>query len=312
MDKILIIGLGRVGVRHLEGVMKLNTLSQIDCVEIDPQKIKNALSLIAIDKKIKINFYKNFDFIEKNYEFLILATTADIRLDILKIIIKKSKIKFIIFEKVLAQSQEHLSQFITLSNNFKKSWVNTPMGQTELYKKLKEIINISSVKEVTFSNFRGLACNAIHLIDFLSSWKNMLPIKINSKDLNRNWFRAERSGFYDIYGKLEIFYKDKTKLTLVSPNKPDVYHCKVLTDKNVWTLVEKENSFFSDNGEKYYGKVNFQSEMTNIIIEEIQNTGNCNLPTLEWSIKCHAILIESLLEHWNLCNLSNDKIIPIT
>ena len=308
----MIIGLGRVGARHFEGAMKLNTISQIDCIEIDPQKIKNALSLIAIKKKIKINFYKNFDSIDKNYEFLILATTAEIRLDILKTIIKKTKIKFAIFEKVLAQSQEHVNQFIKLSSNFKKSWVNTPMGQTELYKKLKEIINISSVKEVCFSNFRGLACNAIHFIDFLSSWKNMLPNKISSKDLDRKWFKAERLGFYDIYGKLEIFYKDETKLTLMSYDKSGEYNCKILTNRNTWKLIEKEKMFSSDNGEKYYGKVNFQSEMTNMIVEEIQNTGDCNLPTLEWSAKCHEILIKNLLEHWNLCNSSNHKIIPIT
>tara|TARA_B110000503_G_scaffold116096_1_gene174884 strand:+ start:1003 stop:1941 length:939 start_codon:yes stop_codon:yes gene_type:complete len=312
LDKILIIGLGRVGIRHFESVMKLNTISQIDCIDPDLQKIQKASSLIAQEQKIKINLYHNFESIEKDYDFLVLATTADIRLDVLKTIIKKTKIKFSIFEKVLAQSQEDLNEFIELSSNFKKSWVNTPMGQIDLYKKLKKKINISSVKEVYFSNFRGLACNAIHFIDFVSSWKKMLPIKINSKELNKNWIKAERVGFYDIHGKLEIYYQDETKLTLISPEISEEYHCKILTSKNTWTLIEKEKVFFLDSGEKYFGKVNYQSEMTNMLVEEIQNTGNCTLPTLEWSVKCHAPLIESLLEHWNLCNLNKSKRLPIT
>jgi hypothetical protein len=292
--------------------MKLNTISQIDCVDLDPKKIKSAYSLITEGQKIEINFYQNFELIEKNYDFLVLATTADIRLDVLKKIIKKTKIKFSIFEKVLAQSQEHLNEFIALSGNFKKSWVNTPMGQIDLYKKLKNKINISSVKEVHFNNFRGLACNAIHFVDFVSSWKKALPIKINSKELNKFWIQAERPGFYDIHGKLEIYYKDETKLKLISPEKPEEYHCKILTNKNIWTLIEKKKTFFSDDGEKYFGKVNYQSEMTNVLVEEIQNTENCTLPTLEWSVKCHELLIENLLEHWNLCNSKKYKTLPIT
>lgn len=312
MDKILIVGLGRVGIRHFESVMKLNTISQIDCVETDPKKIKNAYSLITEGQKIQINFYQDFESIKKNYDFLILATTADIRLDVLKKIIKKTKIKFSIFEKVLAQSQDHLNEFIALSTNFKKSWVNTPMGQIDLYKKLKNKINISSIKEVHFNNFRGLACNAIHFVDFVSSWKKALPIKINSKELNKVWIKAERQGFYDIHGKLEIYYKDETKLILISSEKSEEYHCKILTNENIWTLIEKEKTFFSDDGEKYFGKVNYQSEMTNVLVEEIQNTENCTLPTLEWSVKCHVLLIENLLQHWNLCNSSKYKRLPIT
>ncbi len=65
----MIIGLGRVGVRHLEGVMKLNTLSQIDCVEIDPQKIKNALSLIVKIKKLKLIFIKILTLLKKITNF---------------------------------------------------------------------------------------------------------------------------------------------------------------------------------------------------------------------------------------------------
>ena len=63
-------------------------------------------------------------------------------------ILKKTKFRYVILEKILAQSVTDLRSLNLISKNFKKCWVNTPMHELDLYKKLKKKINIHRVKKI--------------------------------------------------------------------------------------------------------------------------------------------------------------------
>ena len=76
--------------------------------------------------------------IESTYDFLIHATGSDVRLKILEKVLKKSKIKYAILEKLLGQNIDSLKKYKKIEKNFKKCWVNTPMHEWELYIKLKK------------------------------------------------------------------------------------------------------------------------------------------------------------------------------
>ena len=61
-----------------------------------------------------------------------------------------------------------------------------------------------------------------------------------------------------------------------------------------------------------FGIVEYQSELTNKIIQKILKKGSCELPDIHWSIKCHKILINSMLNYWNQYNKVNIKKLPVT
>ena len=52
------------------------------------------------------------------------------------------------------------------------------MHEIDLYKKLKKKININNVSKIEFNNFDGLACNSIHFIDFISTWKKISQLRL--------------------------------------------------------------------------------------------------------------------------------------
>lgn len=60
------------------------------------------------------------------------------------------------------------------------------------------------------------------------------------------------------------------------------------------------------------GKVDFQSQMTGPLVEEILQFGQCDLPSLKESIAIHTIFVESMLKHWNKSNNREDCFVPIT
>ncbi len=311
MTKFLIIGLGTIGYRHFESLYNSNNNFHIDCYDISKISRDRVYNSLNLKKKHKVRLLKSLSELDFKYDFLINATSSDVRLKILKKILKKTKFRYVILEKILAQSVTDLRSLNLISKNFKKCWVNTPMHELDLYKKLKKKINIHRVKKIEFNYFDGLACNAIHFIDFISTWKNQLPIKINTSNL-KNWYMSKRKGFFDVYGSLEIIYPDQTELILKSFKSKKKYHCNIFDNKTKWTLIESKKIFYSSSGFKQNGNVEYQSELTDKIINKIIKNQQCNLPILEWSIECHIPLIKSLLKYWNSFYNTSNKKLPIT
>ena len=307
MTKILIIGLGRIGYRHLESLVNSNIETNIDCIDNSEQILKN----LKTKFRDKIRLFKDVESIDRKYDFLIHSTSSDIRLKSLNTILSRSKIRFAILEKLLVQNLQDLISLKKIGKQFEKCWVNTPMHEWDLYKKLKKNVNISKVSEIQFNYFEGLACNAIHFIDFISSWKKMIPIKLDTSKLE-DWYESKRRGFYDVYGELKIVYSDNTILTLKSFNNKSDYHCTIKEEKKIWKLIEAKKHFYYNDNKVIEGHVEYQSELTGKLIEKILLSQKCDLPELDWSIDCHELLIESLLNYWNSYYKTNNNVLPIT
>ena len=312
MIKILIFGLGNIGYRHFESLLKSQNNYELHCFDKSENTLKKIKKLLENKNKLqKVKIINDLDQIDKSYDFLIHATGSDVRLKTFSQIISKSKIKFAILEKILAQSIEDLNKINLISKSLKKCWVNTPMHEWDLYKKLKKKIDVININKIEFNNFDGLACNAIHFIDFFSSWKKMLPINIETSNLDE-WYESKRKGFYDVYGILKITYSDNSTLILNSNKENSDYHCKIIESNKNWTLIEKDEVFFSSDGYRDKGIVEYQSQLTDLIINKIIKKEDCELPKLDWSIDCHRILINSLLNYWNVYFKKNDETLPIT
>lgn len=87
---------------------------------------------------------------------------------------------------------------------------------------------------------------------------------------------------------------------------------QVLIDEtNGWSRFSTKESGWKWEEER--GKiVYFQSELTNMVAEDILLTGRCDLPTLDEAIKLHVPFIKGLLEHINQHSAEKHIICPIT
>jgi hypothetical protein len=56
----------------------------------------------------------------------------------------------------------------------------------------------------------------------------------------------------------------------------------------------------------------FQSELSNILIEDLLVNNVCSLPTYKESMNLHIVFIKSLLNHMNKINGKDNKLCPIT
>ena len=74
----------------------------------------------------QITFVSSFDKLPKQIDFAIVATNADVRLQVVKQIAAKCDVQFWILEKILAQSVTALDDLFTLTQNSTGAWVNIP------------------------------------------------------------------------------------------------------------------------------------------------------------------------------------------
>ena len=211
--KILLVGLGNIGIRHLEGILAVKKKLVIyifDRNEIKYLDIANYLK----NKKTKhtIIYVKNILDL-KTIDLLILATDSLNRLNILEKIIKCTKIKSILLEKVVFLDSTSFNKAIKLIKLHKiKAWVNCIRREVSFYNKLKNNLKKSKFK-IHYTGYKwGLASNLIHFIDLFFYFSISKNISYFTKFNNKKYI-TKRSNYHDIHGLIKI--KDSYKNELI-------------------------------------------------------------------------------------------------
>ena len=310
-NNILLIGLGNIGSRYLESLLKLPNDYIIYVHD------KNKEKLLKYKKNLKIVLVSSLELINKlSFKVCIIATTASSR----KILIEKVNhlafIKHWILEKPIEQSLKNLKIInqITKKNNI---WINTPRRSFLFYKNLKKKIG----KKICYVFLNGsieIACNAIHFIDLISFLINSDIKKIITKNLNKKWVNSKRKGFIDIFGKLIIVYNNGVIFTLnVSEKRTNNfeknYLLKIFTKKNdIYEINESKNLVSKNNKIKNTKILKYQSEITKKFVLDLSKYNKCELPRFDKVIINHEILLLNLIKHYNFCYKKKTNLIRIS
>jgi hypothetical protein len=226
----------------------------------------------------------------------------------------------LILEKVLFQTVEEYYEIeILLTNTNTKCWVNHPRRMSPYYKKLKK--DLKNAAQVSY-NFQGgdwgLGCNGLHFIDHLAYLTNSSNLILNNNGLDDKIYNSKRKGFIEFNGLLTGKIDNHTfSLYSNSQNIPSVF--TIVSDILVSTIDEtagiiniskKENNWKNEIIKEKI--VYFQSEISNILIEDLLINDICSLPTYKESMNLHIVFIKSLLNHMNKINGKDNKLCPIT
>ncbi|MCG9875850.1 MAG: hypothetical protein MH321_13820 [Leptospiraceae bacterium] len=314
--KILIAGSGQLGTRYLQGLYPVSSPLEIFVFD----KSKEALNLAAQRwgevssdvTKHNINYISDVNDLPSFFSVCIVATTADVRLDVVKIILNQSNIKYWILEKVLTQSIADLLNLGELLKNSDGVWVNTPMHLWSLYQNLKDVSEKNVPLKASYLDIRGLACNAIHYIDLIGRWNSTKIYRIDTDGLNTEWYPSTRNGFWDIYGELKVFFEDGSELLLTSKELDRNFRIQIKIRDKSWEVFERDGIAKCSDGTEILGTCEYQSSLTKKLIEDIQNQNKILLPTLSESIEQHTIFIRSLLLHYEQSIKKESTILPIT
>ena len=178
MKKILLIGLGRMGRNHAEAIKKLNlkifAACDINTKTLNDFSLKNNFPISKCFNDVK----KMMEY-SKDSDLIIIATTADKHLSIIKIC-AKFRPKKILCEKPMAQSIYECKQIIELLNKFKiKFGINHQMRKMPQYTEIRKFIDLNLLGKLSSMNVSGgcfgLSNNGSH---YLEAFKYLTDSKI--------------------------------------------------------------------------------------------------------------------------------------
>lgn len=304
MKRVSVIGIGNLGLRHLESL--INSKMNLEIYALDPSvtAIQNAVNFTDKinydDKVISVKFISSIKELPKDIDLAIVATNSNVRLKVVNNLLLNSKIKYLVLEKVLFQKLKDYEDCNTLlENNNVITYVNCPMRSYKIYNKIKSLIDKSSKIEMFVSGGDwALGCNSIHYIDVFSFLNNS---SINTCDLylDKEIISSKRDGFIEFTGKLKITHDESSLLLTSIKDKSTEKIIKIYSKDNLFILNENSGIFEHYIGNKKISNDSFnipyQSEITKVFASDLFNTGKCQLPTYKESMEMHIIIINELL-----------------
>ncbi len=324
MFKVALIGCGNLGSRHLQALKLTNKELDITVCEPDEQAIKiaqeryNQVEGSSFRKTIR--FISDYRELSEDIDLVIVATTSASRFSIAEWVLLHVNIKYILLEKVVFQSLDELDQFSDLlRNRAVKVWVNCPRRMFEFYKKLKGQIYGKSDINMTIQGVEwGMACNAIHILDLYRFLTGFTVCEYNNEKMFQGYYDSKREGYLEFYGKIELT-TDKGKLIL-DCDKGDVATDRIIIQMpEEWIEIDestREATIHSYEKEEVTERlsvdIKYQSFLTNIVVEQIINNGECELSIYEDSALLHKILLSCFLNHINKYTNVEVKKCPIT
>lgn len=210
----VIVGLGRMGRIHLKAALSLGW----SCVAaVEPNPSDEAMALLPDGTPLFSGYVPEISVL--NPEAIILATTTDVRAQLLLDVLEEDSVKLVVTEKPLTTSIGHARAILATAKSLHKTvMVNHQMRFTPLYKYVAELVFNRRYGElvsihVAGSNF-GLGNNVIHFVEIASYLFNSEPVDVQGQIETTPLSSHRGDQFEDYSGRLVARFPNSRSLTI--------------------------------------------------------------------------------------------------
>lgn len=324
--KILILGAGKIGSRHIESLYKSKHKFDIYIVEPSSVQVKRLNKILSNYNKANNIFYfkeiKNFLIV---FDCVIISTNSNIRRKLFSNLLKTNKFKNILFEKIAFTSLNEYK--LTLKETKEKkinAFVNFPRRGFKFYKNIKaKLIKQGSISYSLMGSNWGFASNSLHNIDLFVYLTQNTTLVLDSFKIEKIIKSKKRKGYIDINGSITLKnnkndfmilndFSSSPALTniLNGAIKIETFKKSFLIYENLGKLVEINNIDLSIK--KYNIKIPFQSNLTDKFIFKLITQKFSDLPTLDECYLSHSLFIKCLSKQLVKIDNKYKNNIPIT
>ena len=321
MNKIAVIGIGNLGLRHMESLVK--SLSKFELFAVEPDEF-NRNKAIKYFKEVaqkqtvqQVSFLQKVKELPAEMDVVIIATGANGRLKVISELLTSKKVSAIILEKVLFQKisdYKECSELLEQSNTI--AFVNCPMRSYVAFQQIKSFFgdDIPSTMSVSGADW-SMGCNAVHYLDLFAflTGKHATKIKL---DLDNKVKESKRQGYIEFTGTMKGF-SSNGQITLQSIENSALGKLILLFAKDKYCVVDEYAQYYifgsaDREPEMKTFRMPYQSELTATNVNQILETRTCKLTSFAESMAVHLPLIEVLIEHVKKEVDMNLDYVPIT
>ena len=137
MYNVTIIGVGQLGSRHLQGLKRSQLELDIWCVDSNVSSLdtaKKRYEEIPEEINKEIHFVQSIESLPVSIDLVIVATSSKSRAFVIKCLLERCKVKYLVLEKFLFPRLEEYSEVQSLlDRNNIIAWVNCPRRMFDYY-----------------------------------------------------------------------------------------------------------------------------------------------------------------------------------
>jgi predicted dehydrogenase len=310
--RVLIVGCGEIGSRHLQAVATLPEVGEIEVVDSRPEALDLGRKRVAeVSEKqphIAFRWFAKLDAASKRGDLCIVATQAEGRARLVAEISRKLGYTRFLIEKIVAQSVSEYDELIKTRDEHKLSiWVNCKTRAHPSHVRVKQNLDPaeSFVLTVVGGN-HGLANNGVHMADLFAFYDDAKVIHPGIHHIDPILHHTKR-GTLDLSGTVQA-HTDKGSslmLTFAAQHTAPVLFSvcsaryRAVVDDSIHWMAEST----ADTNWKWK-EVDVEanlaiSHMTRTFASDILEHGKCQLPTLIDCYPAHRFLLNELQPHFD-------------
>jgi len=306
-DHVVVIGLGGIGVRHLQGLAATTTVSDVIGVDPSPASLTSAQEHwdeVSSGRSPQLQLVTSLDHVSGETAgncMVIVATRADVRAEVTRAALRQLEPTGLILEKILFQREQDFSQTDSLlKNHGVPTWVNHPRALSEPWRHVSSMIRSGEASAVTVRGRSwGLACNALHFMERTTIAPIGLGPTIDTEGLSPGSIPASRFGLRELLGTLVVHTNDQ-RLTMIDEGGERSHATIEVAGVHPATIEEWPDrttiSFENTSTVETYPPL-LQSQLTGPLIDRVLRTGECSLPTY-WDVSpLHRLFVAAVRGH---------------
>ncbi|MGI0015711.1 MAG: Gfo/Idh/MocA family oxidoreductase [Nitrososphaera sp.] len=323
MKRIVLVGCGNIGSRHLQAIAKLPFPCSVQIIEPSETAQRIAKSRLAEVPHFtnKIDFHWNVSLrdLKSESDLTIVATSSAGRVEIINQLFELGHSRFLI-EKMVCQSAKEYEFLTRRMRSFNaKGWVNIPRRYYASYQNIRQHFRGDSLQMSVVAGNEGLGSNAIHFIDLFCWFSNEPRLELSGDLLEKQLFPNKRGeNLLEFAGTIAGGSAGGSSLNISFLSSSDRMPLIVsICSKGAHIIVnETEGQLFKLTaesrplGEKF--KTEFVSDTTTRIADEILNRDTCSLPTVQDSYFGHAELFRIFNAHVKKITGEERELCPVT
>lgn len=325
--RVLIVGCGNLGSRHLQAVASLSQVREVEVVEPRPEaltKIRDLISEVP-QRQFEISFRwaTSLKDATPGGDLCIVATQAMGRCELILQVHELLGYRSFLIEKIVSQSVKEYERLLDFSKRHRLTvWVNCKSRAHPSHKRIKN--SLKSGEPIVFNivaGNHGLANNGIHGADLFVFFDQCAQIKSAGSMIDPILHPSKRGkNIFDLSGHLHGYTNKGSHFNLSFLANDNASACFSISSPSYRAMVDDGMKWICESSEATewaWRQIPYEanllvSHMTKAFASDILRTGRCELPTLEECFPAHQFILSELQPHFQKLLKKEIDYCPVT
>lgn len=307
--RVLLVGCGQLGSRHLQAIASLPEVAAIDVVDPRPEALALGRARLedvpARRSDQAIRWLASLDHATTDGALCLVATQAEGRCHLVRDVVERLGYRRFLLEKIVGQSVEEIEALEAwLQERGAAAWVNFKTRAYPIHQRIKA--RLDPAEPILFSAMggnHGLANNGVHTADLFAFYDDASCIELAGAGIDPMLHSSKRGArVFDLSGTLQGLTPKGSHFTLSYASDHVQSEQIAVTTKRYraivdhmlrWAVESHAATGWAWQPVSFEGNI-LVSHMTKGFAADILASGRCQLPTLGESLVAHRFILGAL------------------